>query len=237
MAGSGDWQDNAALSENIRLMLEGEGFARDQASAELGEIIRRSAEEDIDADELAQTVLMKVLGDREKFLARMSDSVWVAMRFWVIKRHAEVDVFRKRMLLCKHFTEDEEAYQNCSRSDDKEAMRQSERKLDRNTPMLAADLAHVAAWPLRDRLILLPLVGLWWRVPEDKWSAWVGEYGLEPPYPPQVFLVADDATQRDTILAELFGLLPNTLSQVKCRGKERIQSLQCAQDLVWGDRS
>jgi RNA polymerase sigma factor (sigma-70 family) len=113
-----------------------------------------------------------------------------------------------------------------------------ERALDRQGRLPEADLATLRAWPLRQRLALLGLTGLWEKVAGEEWEAWVGEYrahsegDLPDPFPPEHLRQADDVAQRNAILSGALQVPRNTLSVWLFRYKQRLRDLHYVRGLL-----
>jgi RNA polymerase sigma factor (sigma-70 family) len=111
---------------------------------------------------------------------------------------------------------------------DAEALR---RALNRQSSLGAADLVALRAWPLRQRLMLLSLTGLWEKVPREEWEAWAGEYrteqgdSLPDPFPPAELEECADLAQRNAVLSGALGVSRNTLSVWLYRCKRRLLEL------------
>jgi hypothetical protein len=100
------------------------------------------------------------------------------------------------------------------------------------------DLEAIAGWPLRHRLPLLCLSGLWAKVPPADWQRWVDEhrrsFGVpaDGPFPPDVLQECDDIPRRNELLAVALNVRRNTLSVWLHRGKPRLLGLRCVRDLL-----
>lgn len=99
------------------------------------------------------------------------------------------------------------------------------------------DLALIAAWPHRDRLVLLCLAGLWHKIPGHEWTCWVGEYrdrhGVpDDPFPPNALAGCDQLAARNEVLAVALHLKRNTLSVALYRGKFRLSELRYVRDRI-----
>jgi DNA-directed RNA polymerase specialized sigma24 family protein len=101
-------------------------------------------------------------------------------------------------------------------------------------PLDDSDLREVRAWPLRQRLALLSLCGLWEKVPAEEWQEWVHEDGLSLPFPPEVLSGVESITRRNEILAGALGVRRNTLSVWLYRYRERVRALTCVRNLLGG---
>lgn len=91
-------------------------------------------------------------------------------------------------------------------------------------------------WPVRDRVVMGCLSGVWQKVPEERWRGWLdafrNEYGSPEPgrFPPDHFEFIDDANDRTAALAGLLGQRVSTLRVWIHRGKERLWRLSYVQD-------
>jgi hypothetical protein len=106
------------------------------------------------------------------------------------------------------------------------------------TPFSDADLDRLASWDARHRIEVLCLAGLWVKVPDSLWVAWVRAYEatrnvpLGRPFPPDDFLTLDDPAARTAPLARLLGYdRANTLSVRWLRGRRRLDDLDFLRDL------
>lgn len=97
---------------------------------------------------------------------------------------------------------------------------------DMAAPFSPADVQSIQAWPLKVRIILLCLAGLWQKVPEALWRTWVEEFGLASDFPPPEYSGADDCKVRRRKLCEFIDITSANLNQVWCRGKKRLLSLE-----------
>ncbi len=110
-----------------------------------------------------------------------------------------------------------------------------EHAIDATEGFRDADVAVIAGWPHRDRLVLLCLAGLWQKVPGRQWKTWVAEhreqYGNpDDPFPPEVLAACEQIAARNAVLAVALNLRRNTLSVLLYRGKHRLADLQYVRD-------
>jgi RNA polymerase sigma factor (sigma-70 family) len=110
--------------------------------------------------------------------------------------------------------------------------------LERAEMLSGEDVARMAAWPVRDRVVLGCLAGLWRKLPADRWAKWVeefrGEYGCPVPgaFPPDDLVNQEGVAERTALLAELLGLRLNTLRVWIHRGRQRLWQLSYVRDQV-----
>lgn len=57
--------------------------------------------------------------------------------------------------------------------------------LDRTTPFSVHDFNHIAAWNVRDRILVLVVLDLWRKIPPAIWTEWCSEAELPIPFPPE----------------------------------------------------
>lgn len=107
-----------------------------------------------------------------------------------------------------------------------------QRAIERTEPFSKADMDRIRRWPVRTRLFLLTVSGLWFKVSAQEWRAWMDEDGLEPPFPPERMLELDNPPDRTALLAEYLGEIRNTLSQQWCRQKKRLLELDYIRQLT-----
>ena len=100
-------------------------------------------------------------------------------------------------------------------------------------PFSEEDLNRVSSWrPLRDRIIMLVLSGLWCKVPENTWKQWVLEVGWPWPFPPAAMLSLDNKQERLKVLAEVTELTDNHLCVIWKRRLEWLMKLRCIRELA-----
>jgi len=100
-------------------------------------------------------------------------------------------------------------------------------------PFVADDLLAVSQWrPLRDRIIMLVLSGLWCKVPERLWKEWVEAAELPWPFPPEAMLHLHEKEQRLAPLAEAMGLTRNHLCVIWNRRRKWLVELRCIRELA-----
>ncbi len=100
-------------------------------------------------------------------------------------------------------------------------------------PFVADDLLAVSQWhPLRDRIIMLVLSGLWCKVPEWLWKEWVEAAELPSPFPPEAMLDLHEKEQRLGPLAEAMGLTRNHLCVIWNRRRKWLVQLRCIRELA-----
>jgi hypothetical protein len=99
-------------------------------------------------------------------------------------------------------------------------------------PFSPHDLEEVRRWqPLRDRVLILVLAGLWRKVPSKEWRCWVETCGWPWPFPPETVCRCDEPRQRITPLAQAVNMRANTLTQIWHRKKSWLKNLKCIQEL------
>jgi DNA-directed RNA polymerase specialized sigma24 family protein len=100
-------------------------------------------------------------------------------------------------------------------------------------PFIADDLQTISEWhPLRDRIIMLVLSGLWCKVPEPLWREWVEAAQLPWPFPPEEIIHLDDKQRRVAPLAEAMGLTRNHLCVIWNRRIGWLKNLRCIRELA-----
>jgi RNA polymerase sigma factor (sigma-70 family) len=113
-----------------------------------------------------------------------------------------------------------------------------EAALERTEMLRGEDVARMAAWPVRDRVVLGCLAGLWAKLPADRWAAWVeefrSEHGWPAPgaFPPDDLANREDVAERTAFLAELLGVRLGTLRVWVHRGRQRLWQLSYVRDRV-----
>jgi hypothetical protein len=110
-----------------------------------------------------------------------------------------------------------------------------EQAIDATEAFVADDVAIIAGWPHRDRLVLLCLAGLWHKVPAREWTTWVTEhrdrYGTpDDPFPPEMLAACEQLAARNAVLAVALNVKRNTLSVLLYRGKYRLAELRYVRD-------
>jgi hypothetical protein len=111
-----------------------------------------------------------------------------------------------------------------------------ERALDTSEPFGQEDLRLIAAWPPRDRLVLLCLAGLWEKVPAPDWKRWIVEhrdrFGVPDgePFPPDSLPNCVQIAERNELLSAALNIKRNTLSVLLYRGKSRLLELRYVRD-------
>lgn len=102
-------------------------------------------------------------------------------------------------------------------------------------PFCEEDLNRVSSWkPLRDRIVMLVLSGLWCKVPENTWKQWVRDAELSWPFPPAAMQNLDNKQDRLQPLAEVMGLVENHLCVIWNRRREWLVQLRCIRELAEG---
>jgi DNA-directed RNA polymerase specialized sigma24 family protein len=113
-----------------------------------------------------------------------------------------------------------------------------ERAADSRAQVHAGDLQLIATWPLRQRIVLLCLTGLWIRIKPSLWQQWVADYRqaygspVLASFPPPELQDCEEIAQRNGILAAALNLRRNTLSVWLHRGKPLLLDLQCVRELL-----
>lgn len=113
-----------------------------------------------------------------------------------------------------------------------------ERAWDRPEPLADGDVQRLNDWPLRYRIVLLSLSGLWTKVHRATWDSWVSEYrvlhGVPPtgPFPPRELDASDQIAERNALLARLLNVRRNTLSVWLWRGKALLLELRYVRELL-----
>jgi hypothetical protein len=111
-----------------------------------------------------------------------------------------------------------------------------EEACDRHDRLSPQDLAIVGGWPLRHRLALLCISGLWTKVPPGDWQQWVDEhrraFGVpdDGPFPQAALQACDEIPRRNDLVAGALNIRRNTLSVWLHRGQARLLELRCVRD-------
>jgi hypothetical protein len=200
-------------------------------------------------DRAARRVAMRFSGQtRQDLVDGAIADVWEALceappvgRFeswcYAVLRNRHLDRLRHERTEHRHAAE--AARQRSEAEDLRAAL---ERAVDRGGPFSAADLQTLGGWPLRHRVILLCLTGLWAKVPSPTWHEWVDEHRqahgvpAEGTFPAPELLDCAEIAQRNAVLAEALNLRRNTLSAWLHRGKPRLLALRYVRDLLAASR-
>lgn len=100
------------------------------------------------------------------------------------------------------------------------------------------DLQVLRGWPLRDRLVLLCITNLWTKVPNGVWREWVlnhrDRYGVPDGdlFPPTALADCHLVSEKNEILSGTLEIKRNTLSQLLCRGKQRLLDLRYIREFL-----
>jgi len=114
------------------------------------------------------------------------------------------------------------------------ATRDLDAGMDRNAPFCDRDLQEIEAWPVRDRLRVLVIAGLWRKVPEHLWVGWCEEEGLSQPFPDEI---GEPATTQDGIawVAAELGESLEAAKQHWYRKRKLLRNLEYVRELRHGN--
>ncbi len=96
---------------------------------------------------------------------------------------------------------------------------------------IATDIARLETWPVRQRLELMCLIGVWQLVPGPRWEHWLSDFevqtgrSLPRPFPLFQVMGTDDRQGWLGWLATAFGCTTNVLSQHRVRWQHRLAEL------------
>lgn len=104
-----------------------------------------------------------------------------------------------------------------------------ETHLDLTNSFGADDLSLVRSWRPRRRFVLLGWHGLWYKLPPADQTRTLTEVRPAVPFPVPDFLDWADR-ERTEYLAEALRVEPNTVTQIRCRGRDALLALRFVRD-------
>lgn len=105
--------------------------------------------------------------------------------------------------------------------------------LDLAAPFGPADLAAVRGWRPRPRLVLLGWHGMWEKLPDRDRRRTLAAVRPAVPFPVADFLDGPDH-DRTAYLAAALRVPPNTITQIRCRGRHLLAALRFVRELRGG---
>lgn len=106
----------------------------------------------------------------------------------------------------------------------------TERNLDLTTPFDREDLNAVRSWSPRQRFVILGWSGLWGKLPESDQHRTLAAVKPVVRFPVPNFLDWPDH-ERTEYLADALRVPPNTVTQIRCRGRAGLHSLRFVKEL------
>ncbi len=102
--------------------------------------------------------------------------------------------------------------------------RHVENQLDQAAGFGTEQLRWLETLPARRRVIALAVAGLWPAVPTDCWERWLGEAGIEPPFPPPECQPANGLHANVRLVAQCLGQTESAVRQHFYRSLQGLKS-------------